>query len=133
MRHIIYHGQWWSILLMQRLQILQWCALGGLYVSHLVHTVQSSFSSPSWSSLPPEAWISEKSILFCGRGTIPGSLQTAFKCAIIKRSTTVLNATIWKGPHKLRKNRKKTLLKIHLNILYKKSTIKILNPESIQI
>ena len=28
-------GQWWSILLMQCLQILQWCARGGLYISHL--------------------------------------------------------------------------------------------------
>lgn len=37
-----YHGQWWSILLMQRLQIRQWWARGGRYVSHLVHSVQSS-------------------------------------------------------------------------------------------
>jgi hypothetical protein len=30
-----YHGQWWSILCTHLLNILQWWALGGLYVSHL--------------------------------------------------------------------------------------------------
>ena len=30
-----YHGQWWSILRTHLLHILQWWALGGLYVSHL--------------------------------------------------------------------------------------------------
>ena len=30
-----YHGQWWSILCTHLLHILQWWALGGLYVSHL--------------------------------------------------------------------------------------------------
>ena len=33
-----YHGQWWSILCTHLLHILQWRALGGLYISHLTNT-----------------------------------------------------------------------------------------------
>ena len=96
-----YHGQWWSILLIHLLQILQWWARGGLYVSHLVQTVQSSLSSLS-SKLDSTLWISEKSILACGKGTTPGSLHTALRCDIINNNMTVLKMTTWNGPHKLK-------------------------------
>ena len=68
-------GQWWSILLMQCLHILQWWALGGRYISHLVQIVQSSFGA----MLPPSLWLSEKSILWLGRGTIPGSKKYIYE------------------------------------------------------
>lgn len=31
------HGQWWSILMMHRLQMLQWWARGGLKLLHRAH------------------------------------------------------------------------------------------------
>lgn len=46
------HGQWWSILLMQRWQTLQWWARGGRYVSQRLHTVQPS---QPWSE--PTQWL----------------------------------------------------------------------------
>ena len=33
---LLIQGQWWSILRMHRLQIRQWCARGGRYISHLL-------------------------------------------------------------------------------------------------
>jgi hypothetical protein len=58
------------------------------------------------SHTEPE-WMSEKSTLFWGRGTTPGSEHTAFKCAIARRKTMVLKKTTWNGPHKLKSNEKK--------------------------
>ena len=110
---LLIQGQWWSILRMQCLHILQWWALGGRYISHLtgrlyrnltwgfmahlVQIVQSSFGA----MLPPSLWLSEKSILWLGRGTIPGSEKTARACAMKSKKMTMLNMTTWKLPHRL--------------------------------
>lgn len=45
--------------------------------------------------------MSEKSRLVFGRGTIPGSANTARPCDSDIRNITTLNATTWKAPHKL--------------------------------
>ena len=42
-------------------------------MAYLVQMVQSSLGA----ILPPSLWLSEKSILWLGRGTIPGSEKTA--------------------------------------------------------
>ena len=55
------------------------------------------------SHTEPE-WMSEKSTLFWGRGTTPGSEHTAFICAMPRRKTMVLKRTTWNGPHKLKWN-----------------------------
>lgn len=111
--------QWWSIRLIQRLQILQWCALGGRNVSHRVHTVQSSFSKPFLS-----AWMSEKSNRVVGRGTWPGSRNTAFRWAITRRKTIVLNAITLSGPHMLKRVELIILLIfIFTDLLWKKTRI----------
>ena len=65
--------------------------------AHLVQIVQSSFGA----MLPPSLWLSEKSILWLGRGTIPGSEKTARACAMKSKKMTMLNMTTWKLPHRL--------------------------------
>lgn len=85
--------------LIHRLQIRQWCARGGRYVSHLVHTVHSSSSR---YRLLCALCKSEKSNRMCGNGTIPGSQKTAFKCEMVNRKTMVLNKTTLIGPQRLK-------------------------------
>ena len=41
-----YHGQWWIILCTHLLHILQWWALDGLYVSHLLQTHTTDCGGP---------------------------------------------------------------------------------------
>lgn len=43
-----YHGQWWSILLTQCPQRLQWCERFGLIILHLLHN--SQYSRSRWES-----------------------------------------------------------------------------------
>lgn len=50
---------------------------------------------------PSEECMSEKSSLFCGKGTVPGSDKTALKCAMPSNRIKVLNITALKAPHKL--------------------------------
>lgn len=90
---LLIHGQWWSIRRIHRWQMRQWCARGGRYVSHRVHTVQFTKSQPE-----SEECMSEKSIRLWGNGTVPGSVRTARTCAIISKKTTVLNVTTLKAP-----------------------------------
>lgn len=46
--------------------------------------------------------ISEKSTRLCGKGTVPGSDNTALICAIDSNKTTVLKHTTFSAPHKLK-------------------------------
>lgn len=94
------HGQWWSILRMQRLQMRQWWARGGRNVSHREHTVHSSSSSSLWKYVLFECK-SEKSSLVRGSGTMPGSQNTALRCAIASRKMIVLKSTTLTGPQSL--------------------------------
>ena len=59
--------------------------------------VQSSLGA----MLPPSLWLSEKSILWLGSGTMPGSVNTARACAMNSRKMRRLKLTTWKLPHKL--------------------------------
>ena len=66
-------------------------------ISYLVQMVQSSLGA----MLPPSLWLSEKSILWLGSGTMPGSVNTARACAMNSRKMRRLKVTTWKLPHKL--------------------------------
>lgn len=83
---------------MHRLQMRQWCARGGRYVSHLEHTVHSSLSRYCRFCALCR---SEKSKRSCGNWTVPGSQKTAFKWDMVSRNTTVLNNTTCMGAQRL--------------------------------
>ena len=66
-------------------------------ITHFVQIVQSSLGA----TLPPSLWLSEKSILWLGRGTMPGSVKTALAWAMNNMKMIMLNITTWKLAHRL--------------------------------
>lgn len=85
-----YHGQWWSILRMQRWHMRQWWARGGRYIWHRTQTDQlwslSSFLDNNCLELASKPW--------AGWGTIPGSDIEALKWDQISRARINWNAAI---------------------------------------
>jgi hypothetical protein len=92
-------GQWWSIFLTHLLQILQWWARGGLYISQRTQTDQLFSLLPS---LLVSNCLELKSSPYLGCGTTPGSDIEAFKCdQINKININWKTNTVMTNDHKL--------------------------------
>ena len=87
-----FHGQWWSILHTHHLQILQWWALGGIYVSHLLQTLTMDSGGPfyvhiSYIFYSGELWVVYRSHIY--NKHLPWTVVVHFKYTSPTYSTVV--------------------------------------------